>query len=34
MPVAAVDGGAEARLYYEPEKKAKAAARPMKVAAR
>jgi alpha-2-macroglobulin-like protein len=34
MPVAAVDGGAEARLYYEPEKRAKAAARPMKVAAR
>jgi uncharacterized protein YfaS (alpha-2-macroglobulin family) len=34
MPVAAVDGGAEARLYYEPEKKAKAAAQPMKVAER
>lgn len=34
MPVTAVDGGAEARMYYEPEKKTKAAAKPMKVAAR
>jgi hypothetical protein len=34
MPVTAVDGGAEARLYYEPEKKTRAAAQPMKVAAR
>lgn len=34
MPVTAVDGGAEARLYYEPEKKARAAAQPIKVAAR
>lgn len=34
MPVTAVDGGAEARMYYEPEKKTKAAAKAMKVAAR
>ena len=34
MPVTAVDGGAEARMYYEPEKKTRAAAQPMKVAAR
>jgi len=34
MPVTAVDGGAEARMYYEPEKKARAAAQGMKVAAR
>jgi len=34
MPVTAVDGGAEARLYYEPEKKARSASKGMKVAAR
>ncbi len=34
MPVTAVDGGAEARMYYEPEKKTRAAAKGMKVAAR
>jgi hypothetical protein len=34
MPVTAVDGGAEARMYYEPEKKTKSAAKAMKVAAR
>ncbi len=34
MPVSAVDGGAEARLYYEPEKKARSASKSMKVAAR
>jgi hypothetical protein len=34
MPVTAVDGGAEARMYYEPEKRAKAAAKQLSVAAR
>ena len=34
MPVTAVDGGAEARLYYEPEKKTRAAARELRTAAR
>jgi alpha-2-macroglobulin-like protein len=34
MPVTAVDGGAEARMYYEPEKKARAAARELRTAAR
>jgi hypothetical protein len=34
LPVTAVDGGAEARLYYEPEKKARKAAQGVKVAAR
>jgi hypothetical protein len=34
MPVTAVDGGAEARMYYEPEKKARAAARELRAAAR
>lgn len=34
MPVTAVDGGAEVRLYYEPEKKARSASKGMKVAAR
>jgi hypothetical protein len=34
MPVTAVDGGAEARMYYEPEKKARAAARQLKATAR
>jgi hypothetical protein len=33
MPVTAVDGGAEAKMYYEPEKKTKAAARQIKVRA-
>jgi hypothetical protein len=34
MPVTAVDGGAEARLYYEPEKTARARSQSVKVAAR
>ncbi|HKY36006.1 MAG TPA: MG2 domain-containing protein [Polyangiaceae bacterium] len=34
MPVTAVDGGAEARMYYEPEKKARAAACELRTAAR
>jgi len=34
LPVSAVDGGAEARLYYEPQKRASAAAKSIKVAAR
>jgi alpha-2-macroglobulin-like protein len=34
LPVNAVDGGAEARLYYEPEKKARAASKAVKVASR
>lgn len=34
LPVTAVDGGAEARLYYEPKKRARAAAQGMRVAAR
>jgi hypothetical protein len=34
MPVTAVDGGAEARMYYEPEKKTRQAAQPLKVGAR
>jgi hypothetical protein len=34
MPVTAVDGGAEARLYYEPEKRARSASKSVKVAAR
>ena len=34
LPVTAVDGGAEARMYYEPEKKTKAPAKQMKVAAK
>ena len=34
MPVTAVDGGAAARLYYEPEKTARKAAQSVKVAAR
>jgi hypothetical protein len=33
MPVTAVDGGAEARMYYEPEKRTKAPAKAMKVKA-
>ncbi|HVY27481.1 MAG TPA: MG2 domain-containing protein [Polyangiaceae bacterium] len=33
MPVTAVDGGAEARMYYEPEKRTKAPAKTMKVKA-
>lgn len=34
LPVTAVDGGAEAHLYYQPEKKTRAAAQGMKVAER
>ncbi|HXK17219.1 MAG TPA: alpha-2-macroglobulin, partial [Polyangiaceae bacterium] len=34
LPVSAVDGGAEARLYYEPQKRARTAAKSMRVAAR
>ena len=33
MPVTAVDGGSEVRLYYEPEKKARAEAKPLRAAA-
>jgi alpha-2-macroglobulin-like protein len=34
MPVTAVDGGAEAKLYYEPQKRTKSAAKQLTVAAR
>jgi hypothetical protein len=34
LPVTAVDGGAEARLYYEPEKTTRAKAQAMRVAER
>jgi hypothetical protein len=34
MPVTAVDGGAEARMYYEPEKKTRSAARQLRAAAK
>jgi hypothetical protein len=34
LPVEVVDGGAEARLYYEPKKRARSAAKSIKVAAR
>jgi hypothetical protein len=34
LQVTAVDGGAEPRMYYEPEKKVRVPAQGMKVAAR